>query len=134
MRKNPNTSLEAYYNRIVDTGARETTYKKILDALKKIGEGNYELIAAAANEKESRIWKRIGELRKDGLVIDTGKRMQTKDNNASMVYALFMDAEKYKDVAKPEGFKKNQTTAADFANMIIAKNSKPLVQKELFEK
>ena len=36
----------------------ETTYKKILDALKKIGEGNYELIAAAANEKESRIWKR----------------------------------------------------------------------------
>lgn len=129
MRKNPDTSLEAYYNRIVDTGARETTYKKILDALKKIGEGNYELIAAAANEKESRIWKRIGELRKDGLVIDTGKRMQTKDNNASMIYALFMDAEKYKDVAKPEKIQKDTITAVDWANKIIASTKKNIQQK-----
>jgi DNA-binding Lrp family transcriptional regulator len=117
----------------VDTGARETTYKKILVALKKIGEGNYEQIAAAANEDESRIWKRLGELRTDGIIIDTNKRVLTKNNNNSMVYAMFSDAAKYAGIPVPESFRKGQTSAADFANMIIAKSSKPLIQKKLFE-
>ncbi len=131
MRKNPETSLEAY-QRIMHPGVRETTYKKIIQALKVIGEGNYEKIAAAAFEKESRIWKRLGELRNMGVIIDTGKRTLTKDNNNSMVYALFSDADKYADIPKPEGIKKDTTTAADYANMIIAKAGKKLVQKELF--
>lgn len=127
MRKNPETSLQAYER--ITQQVRDTTYKKIIDALKKIGKGNYELIAAAAFEKESRIWKRLGELRNMGVIIDTGERTLTKDNNNSMVYALFSDAEKYKDIPKPE--RVESITAVDFANLLIAKGNR-VQQKSLF--
>lgn len=128
MRKNPETSMEAY-QRIMMPGARECTYKKVLESLQRIGEGNYEAIAAACFEKESRIWKRLGEMRNMGLIVDTGKRTLTKDNNNSMVYALFTDADKYKDVPKVE--RQEKITSVDFANVLIARG-KSLVQKELF--
>jgi len=120
MRKNPETSLQAYER--ITQKVRDTTYKKIIEALKKIGEGNYEAISLAAGEKESRIWKRLGELRNMGVIIDTGKRTLTKDNNNSMVYAIFTDADKYKDVPKKERVEK--ITVVDYANVIIAKAKK----------
>jgi len=129
MRKNPETSLQAYER--ITQQVRDTTYKKIIEALKKIGEGNYELIAAAAFEKESRIWKRLGELRNMGVIIDTGKRTLTKDNNNSMVYALWSDADKYKDAPKAERLEK--VTAVDYASKLIAMSGKRLVQPELFK-
>ena len=136
MRKNPETSIEAY-ERIMASGTRETTYRKIIQALQTIGEGNYEAIALAANETESRIWKRIKETRDMGLIIDTGKRVLTKSGSNSMVYALFTDAHKYSHIPKPERVSKSQTSAVDYANMIIAKSKaakKPasLYQPELF--
>ncbi len=129
-RKNPETSLEAY-ERITKEGARETTYLKIIKALQKIGEGNYEAIAKAADEKESRIWKRLGEVRDMGIIFDTGKRTLTKDNNNSMVYALSNQKENYVNVKPPERIIKNQTSAADYACAIIAKGKK-LTQQTLF--
>lgn len=132
MPRNPETSLQAY-ERICQPGARETTYFKIIKALEKITEGNYEAIALAANEKESRIWKRIGELRTMGIIFDTGKRTLTKDNNNSMVYALFQNKGNYENIKAPERIEK--TTAADFASMLINSTAagKKLIQKQLFE-
>lgn len=128
MRKNPETSMEAYH-RIMASGTKETTYKKIIQALKVIGSGNYEAIATAACENESRIWKRLKECRDMGLIIDTGKRVLTKSGSNSMVYALFTDSDKYKDVPRVE--KQETITAVDYANLLIARG-KSLVQKEMF--
>jgi DNA-binding Lrp family transcriptional regulator len=127
MRKNPETSLLAY-ERIMRPGAKETTYKKIINALMSIGTGNYEAIAKSCCTDESKVWKRLGEMRNMGLIIDTGLRVQTKNNNKSMVYALFTDKEKYKNIPKPERLPKNQATAVDYANLIIAKTSKKTIQ------
>ena len=86
MSKVPQTSIDAY--RGLDPARLRETYRKIVDALTVIGEGNYEAIALQAQEKESRIWKRINEVVKLGLIHNTGKKVKTKDNGDSYVFAL----------------------------------------------
>lgn len=132
MPRNPETSLQAY-DRICRPGARETTYLKIIKALEKIVEGNYEAIAKQAEEKESRIWKRLGELRSMGIIIDTGKRTLTKDNNNSMVYSLFQNSGNYENIKAPERIEK--TTVADYASLLVNSTAagKKLIQAQMFE-
>lgn len=129
-RKNPETSMQAY-ERIMQEGARETTYRKIINSLETIGEGNYEKIAFQANERESRIWKRLCDLRNMGIIFDTGKRILTQSKCNSMVYALFPHKEKYVNVKPPERMVKHEISAADYACAILAKSKKP-IQPRLF--
>lgn len=128
-RKNPETSIQAY-TRIMNCDAKETAYKKIIQALEVIGEGNYEAIALQAKETESRIWKRLGEIRSMGLIFDTGKRITTKNGSNSMVYALFSEKEKYIQVPKLEKIPKGKGIS-DYSKAIRKVSSK-IVQQVLF--
>jgi len=120
------------FEKIMQPGVRETHYKKILVALAVIGNGTSWEIGDKAGMKPDQVWKRIPELIRSEILFDTGLRRNSPDGNKSMVYGFVKDKEKYADIVKPERVSKSDTTAADFANMIIAKNSKPLVQPELF--
>jgi len=121
------------FEKIMAPGARDNHYRKIIAALQVIGDGTSWEISAQANIKPDQVWKRQHELVDAGIIFDTGLRRNSPDNNPAMVYSLVSNKEKYKDVPKPERVSKSDTTAADFANMLIAKNSKPLVQPELFK-
>lgn len=81
------TSLEAY-KRIVLSGKRETDQKRIILALEKIGRGNFEAIAKYLGEDDSVIWKRLGELVKMEILVETGETVMTKRKCKSMVYTL----------------------------------------------
>lgn len=125
------------YDVIMRPGARESVWKKIIECLEKIKDGtNYE-IAEALNLKPEKVWKRTGHSELScpvhGAIFDTGLRRNSPDGNPSIVYALSSNRDKY-PIVKEVHYMEGKTNAADFANMIIAKNSKPLVQKELFEK
>lgn len=65
----PETSLDAY--RSLDPDQIRDIYKRILWALSQISEGTYEMIAVSLKEKESRIWKRLNEMQKMGLIYRT---------------------------------------------------------------
>lgn len=71
MRKSnvPETSKEAYKS--LDPDQIRDIYKRILWALSQIGEGTYEMIAISLKERESRIWKRLNEMQKMGLIYRT---------------------------------------------------------------
>lgn len=63
-------------------------HQKIVDALGVIRKGNYEQIAAQIGEPEKRVWKRLNEVVKAGLIHNTGENILTKDKCKSSVYAL----------------------------------------------
>lgn len=127
-RVQPITSKLAY-EIIMREGAREGMYKKIITALEVIGEGSSYDIAKHLGVKPDKVWKRASELKKDEVIIDTGKMGLSPDGNAAIIYALEKDKSKYKDVPKVE--RQEKITTVDYANVLIAKGKK-LVQPELF--
>lgn len=112
-------------------GAREGMYKKIITALEVIGEGSSYDIAKHLGVKPDKVWKRASELKKDEVIIDTGKMGLSPDGNPAIIYALAKDMSKYSHIEKIAPIVKGMTTAADYANLLIARG-KSLVQKELF--
>lgn len=114
---------------------RDNHYKKIILALEWLVEGNNWEIAKQARLKPEQVWKRTGELCKpdeNGIccLIDTGKRNLNPDGNLSIVYGLYENRDNYK---LPESYTPTTTTAADYANMIIAgTKQQKLVQQDLF--
>lgn len=123
--KIPQTSLDAY--RGLDPGKLREMYVKIVEALSVIKEGNYELIAAQAEEKESRIWKRLSEVRKLGLIHNTGKKIKTKDGCESYIYAIGPGTGNEKP--KKERVMKGKTIS-DFSKAINqVKQSTPSIEK-----
>ena len=71
-RKNPPTSLEAFKS--LDPEKVNEIYKKIVSALRIIKEGTYEDIARNLKMEPVRIWKRMNEARKMGLIERTENR------------------------------------------------------------
>ena len=131
-RNQPDTSRLSY-EKIMQPGARESTYKKVLDALNIIMDGTAWEISNQAGLKPDKVWKRLSELRRDDVIFDTGLRRNSPDQNPSMVYALSSRRMEYADVPKPERIEK--TTTADYANAIFAGTAagKKLFQAEMFE-
>lgn len=84
-RKNPETSLEAY--RALDPIKVSQTMIKISDALKVIGEGNFEDIAAAAGMPEPKVWKRLIDCVRGELIHATGETKPTVHGNKSNIFA-----------------------------------------------
>jgi len=127
------------YEKIMNPGARESIWKKIILCLEWIHEGtNYE-IAAWMKVKPEKVWKRTGKSELScpvhGAIFDTGKRRSSPDGNPCIVYALSSCKSEYDNVLKPEKhYMEGVTTAGDYASMLVAgtKQAK-LVQKELFE-
>lgn len=72
----PDTSKFAHDNKSDESKQRD--YERILVALDKIGEGNYEEIAKAMNEKELNVVsRRMKEMRDRGEIENTGTKTKT---------------------------------------------------------
>lgn len=71
-----------------DTGAKITHRDKILAALRNMKEGTFEAIARYAQMKDSQVWKRISELERDGLIIDSGKKARLSSGCMGIVWRI----------------------------------------------
>lgn len=124
------------YEKIMQPGARENHYKRILMALVQIKDGTSWEIADATEDtnlfvkkmKPDQVWKRIPELIEADIVFDTGIRRNSPDGNKAMVYALSSRKDEYAHIEKPERIPK--TTTADYASAIIASSA---AGRKLFE-
>src|ERR1700749_3932197 len=85
-RKLQPTSLEAYAS--LDPIHITQTHQKILDALKVIGTGHHEDIARQARLEPDRVWKRLSELAKAGLIHRTGERKMLSSKRVGSVWAI----------------------------------------------
>ena len=132
-RTNPKTSMLSY-EKIMKPGAREGTYYKIILALEWINEGTAWEIAAQARIKPDKVWKRLSELRRDGVIFDTQKTRLSPDGNSAMVYAMSNRKDEYNLPPPERHYMEGQTTAADYATNLIAKTKQGRVrQQELFD-
>jgi len=130
------------YEKIMQPGARENHYWKILTALNKIKDGTSWEISDATEQppelnikklKPDQVWKRISELVDSDIIFDTGLRRNSPDGNKAMVYALSSRKECYADIPKPERIEK--TTVADYASLLVNSTAagKRLIQTQMFE-
>lgn len=129
-RTNPQTSLDAW--RSMDGKILADHYCKILTALDLLGTAVYEEIATQAGfTDKTQVSRRLAELERMELVYKTGDKGLTKSNRQAYKYKI---RTQFTIVPEIEKFTPPQTTAADYANMIIANTKQQkLVQKDLFE-
>lgn len=71
-----------------DTGAKVTHRDKILTALRTLKEGTFEAIARYAQMRDSQVWKRISELERDGLIVDSGKKARLSSGCMGIVWRI----------------------------------------------
>jgi len=81
----PETSLEAYRN--LDPIKVSQTMIKISETLKVIGKGNYEDIASASGMPEAKVWKRLIDCIRAGLIHRLDETKKTAHGNKSYLYA-----------------------------------------------
>ena len=112
-RRNPITSDAAYCG--LDPNKMSETHVAIVESLKLIGEGNFEDMAKCSGMPEARIWKRIIDVVRKGLIHDTGKEKLTANGNGSRIFALGPSPEPAK---KKERVMKGKTVA-DFSKAIL---------------
>ena len=129
-RINPQTSLDAW--RSMDGKILADHYCKILTALDLLGTAIYEEIATQAGfTDKNQVSRRLAELERMEMVYKTGDKGLTKSNRQAFKYKI---RTQFTIVPEIEKFTPPQTTAADYANMIIANTKQQkLVQKDLFE-
>lgn len=109
---------------------KQTHKQKLIFAMERIEQGTSYQLAINARMTHAQAWKRCGELVKDGIFIDTKLRGVSPDGNPAIIYALKERESDFTNIPKPEYISKNETTAADYANLIIqaAQNQKKQVQ------
>ena len=82
-RKLRSTSLDAYKS--LDPAQLRQMYKDILFALGNMPDGgSYEEISKALKVKESRVWKRLGEMESMELIHRAGKKMLSSGRQGSI--------------------------------------------------
>jgi predicted transcriptional regulator len=84
-RVNPDTSTEAY--RSLEPEKIAKMYLKIVEALTVAGPMTYEGIAAHLGEKPERVWKRMSEAHRLGLVHRTGDRKVMNSGRQGFIWA-----------------------------------------------
>lgn len=84
-RKNPETSNEAY--RSLREVEITDTQQKICSALEVLQKGTYEDIAAFLKMDAARVWKRMSEICRFGLIHRTGDRKTMKSGRQGFVWA-----------------------------------------------
>jgi predicted ArsR family transcriptional regulator len=85
-RKNPETSKEAF--RSLKSDELAETYKGIILALSRIGEGHFEDIALQMRVKPEKVWKRLSELAKDGLIYRPGTKKPLRSGRNGYTWML----------------------------------------------
>jgi DNA-binding HxlR family transcriptional regulator len=124
----PDTSLAAY--KAVTPEMLSDHHAKLISALRELGKATYEQLAKHIGwDDKNRASRRLKELESEQVVYKTGEKKLTSSGRNANVYALVTNGQ---TSVEPERVDKNTTTAADFANLIIAASGKRLVQKEMF--
>lgn len=82
----PNTSIDAYHSLQPEHLAE--IYRKILEALGKIGEGTFEEIASVAKLPKDRVWRRMNELQKLELVYRPGNKRPLRSGRLGYTWML----------------------------------------------
>lgn len=85
-RKNPPTSAEAFKS--ITEDQLRAIYKKIIDALRLIGEGSQEDIAAKAKVDREKIWKRLSELHNMGFIYRPGNTRVLRSGRKGYTWML----------------------------------------------
>lgn len=129
-RQNPQTSLDAY--RSMDGKILCEHYQRVLNALNSLYIGIYEQIADKAGfTDKNQVSRRLKELEGMELVYKPGTKGLTKSGRQAYQYKI-----RTKDTIVPqlEKFIPQETSTADYANLIIAKTkSGKIKQQSLFE-
>lgn len=95
----PETSKEAFQQ--LDPSQLRETYRKIMYALVKIGEGTTEEIAASAKISHEKVWKRVSELAKQDLIYRPGNKRLMRSGRMGYTWMLTL-----KGVPKTEAAEK----------------------------
>jgi predicted ArsR family transcriptional regulator len=84
--KQPQTSLTA--NRMVTDEMRQKHYDKIVEGLRKIGEGTSEEIASITTIAKDQVYRRMSELIRYERVLATGRTKPTRSGRPAATYQL----------------------------------------------
>lgn len=123
-RKIAETSREAYNS--LEPEKIQQIYKDIMAALSVLGEGTFEDIAAHLKIDKSRVWKRLSEMQKIGMIFNTGRKRLLKSNRNGFTWMLTTEHTPKTD--KEENVFRKQTTFHDHA-----KNINNITQQTLFK-
>lgn len=73
---------------ISDSEKLSKIHRLILFALSQIGEGTYEEISAAIKMPKDKVWKRMSELNRDGLIYRPGNKRLLKSGRSGYTWML----------------------------------------------
>lgn len=122
-RKIAETSREAYNS--LEPEKIQQIYVDIMKALSIIGEGTFEDISAYLKIDKSRVWKRLSEMQKNGMIFNTGRKRLLKSNRNGFTWMLTTNNTPKTD--KEENVFRKQTTFNDHV-----KNINQITQPTLF--
>ena len=101
--KQPETSLAAF--RSITEEKLTIDHSRIIEALKKLGVGNYELIASAAKMDKIAVGRRLKELEEKQIIYKPGSKSFLKSGRYGFNYMLCnpikTDREEKKPIVKP---------------------------------
>lgn len=80
------TSIDAYKS--LDPEQLADIYKKILSALAIIKQGTFEDLASAMKVDRDRVWRRLGELEKMGLIFRPGTKKKLRSGREGFIWQL----------------------------------------------
>ena len=81
------TSIAA--NRNMELSGKKITHSdKILQALRKIRQGNFERIAYFAGMTEASVWKRLSEMERAGKIRKTGKTSVLSSGDKGVIWEI----------------------------------------------
>ena len=125
-RKNPSTSIDAYKS--LDPASIRQIYKDILWTLGQMpGGATYEELATAMKIKESRVWKRLGEMESMGLIHRNGRKTLSSGRAGSIWKVLKKGARIVMPDKIPPG-----KTVQDFSRAIHQVGLSSNIQAKLF--
>lgn len=113
----PQTSLDAFAS--LDPNSVKYVHERIKQALVMIGEGSYEDIACYLKMDPSRVWKRLHELGKAGVIFRPGNRKVLSSGRTGYTWKL------------AEGHTPEKVTESILPGKSISDYSKQLIQAKL---
>jgi predicted transcriptional regulator len=125
-KRQPETSLSAYKSLQPDQIAE--IYRKILEALGKLGFATYEEIAAYLKMPPAKIWKRMSELHTKELVYRPGTKKMLKSGRMGFQWGL--TSGQLIKTEKSQKSLKGQQSISDYSRKLITPSVQ--IQKKLF--
>lgn len=117
------TSRAAYAS--LDPESISTMYKAIVAGLRKIGSGTYEDIAKVLKLKPEKVWKRLSEAQKLGLIERTEMKKKLKSGREGYVWKATASLP-ITESAMPG------KTVSDYSKALTQPTLSPYIQKQLF--